>query len=145
MAKRRANHVLLFPVSFLLSACTVDVSRSVPSASTIKQPSQQWAIKLQRQSSVANNTLTEINAQDLLPGDLLFSSSIGVTSLGIRALSTSSVSHVAIYIGDNHVAEATGAGVQVVPLRQAMQHPGTKKCGFVRSLSAMPSRRPDTR
>ena len=110
MAKRRANHVLLFPALFLLSACTLDVSRSTPSASAIKPPSQQWAVKFQRQSSVANTTLAEINAQDLLPGDLLFSSSIGVTSLGIRAFSTSSVSHVAIYIGDNQVAEATGAG-----------------------------------
>jgi hypothetical protein len=27
----------------------------------------------------------------------------------------------------------------------AMPFPGTKKCGFVLSLSAMPSRRPDTR
>lgn len=122
MAKQRTNYVLLFPALFLLSACTVDVSRSAPSASAIKPPSQQWAVKLQRQSSVANNTLTEINAQDLLPGDLLFSSSIGVTSLGIRAFSASSVSHVAIYIGDNQVAEATGAGVQIIPLQQAMQH-----------------------
>lgn len=122
MAKRRANHVLLFPALFLLSACTLDVSRSTPSASAIKPPSQQWAVKFQRQSSVANTTLAEINAQDLLPGDLLFSSSIGVTSLGIRAFSTSSVSHVAIYIGDNQVAEATGAGVQIVSLQQAMQH-----------------------
>jgi outer membrane biogenesis lipoprotein LolB len=27
MAKQRANYVLLFPALFLLSACTVDVSR----------------------------------------------------------------------------------------------------------------------
>lgn len=122
MAKRWANYALLFSVLILLSACTLDVSRPASPASAINPQSQQWAVKLQRQSSVANKSLIEIGAQDLRPGDLLFSSSIGVTSLGIRAFSASSVSHVAIYIGDNQVAEATGAGIQIVPLQQAMQH-----------------------
>ncbi|XPE24516.1 YiiX/YebB-like N1pC/P60 family cysteine hydrolase [Shigella sonnei] len=53
---------------------------------------------------------------------MLFSSSLGVTSFGIRVFSTSSVSHVAIYLGDNNVAEATGAGVQIVSLKKAMKH-----------------------
>lgn len=122
MAKRWANYALLFPALILLSACTLDVSRPEPSASAVIPQSQSWTVKLQRQSSLANQTLIEISPQDLLPGDLLFSSSIGVTSLGIRAFSTSSVSHVAIYIGENQVAEATGAGIQIVPLQQAMQH-----------------------
>ncbi|MGU0043040.1 YaeF family permuted papain-like enzyme [Escherichia coli] len=58
----------------------------------------------------------------LKPGDLLFSSSLRVTSFGIRVFSTSSVSHVAIFLGDNNVAEATGAGVQIVSLKKAMKH-----------------------
>ncbi|MFX5072979.1 YiiX/YebB-like N1pC/P60 family cysteine hydrolase, partial [Acinetobacter baumannii] len=33
-----------------------------------------------------------------------------------------SVSHVAIFLGDNNVAEATGAGVQIVSLKKAMKH-----------------------
>ncbi|HEY4467043.1 MAG TPA: YaeF family permuted papain-like enzyme [Klebsiella sp.] len=122
MDKRMANYCLLIPALILLSACTMDVGRPESSASAINQHSQQWAVRLQRQGSVTHKTLITISEQDLLPGDLLFSSSIGVTSLGIRAFSTSSVSHVAIYIGDNEVAEATGDGVQIVPLQQAMQH-----------------------
>lgn len=122
MAKGMAHYCLLLPSLILLSACTMDAGQTASSASAINQQSQQWAIKFQRQSSVTNKTLIEINEQDLRPGDLLFSSSIGMTSLGIRAFSNSSVSHVAIYIGDNQVAEATGAGVQIVPLQQAMQH-----------------------
>ncbi|WP_226620688.1 YaeF family permuted papain-like enzyme, partial [Klebsiella quasipneumoniae] len=59
---------------------------------------------------------------DLRSGDLLFSSSLGVTSLGIRAFSASSVSHVALYLGEGQIAEATGAGVQVISLQQAMAH-----------------------
>ena len=122
MARRWSHFVLLIPAFLLLSACTSDLSQPAPSASVISRQTPQRAVKLQRQSSVVNQTLIEINEQDLRPGDLLFSSSIGMTSLGIRAFSTSSVSHVALYIGDNQVAEATGAGVQIVPLQQAMQH-----------------------
>ncbi len=42
--------------------------------------------------------------------------------LGIRAFSASSVSHVALYVGEGQVAEATGAGVQVITLQQALAH-----------------------
>lgn len=64
----------------------------------------------------------EITDTELKPGDLLFSSSLGVTSFSIRAFSTSSVSHVAVYLGNNEVAEATGAGVQIVSLEQVEKH-----------------------
>ena len=67
-----------------------------------------------------------IHHPGLLPSSvkarLLFSSSLGVTSLGIRAFSASSVSHVALYVGEGQVAEATGAGVQVITLQQALAH-----------------------
>ncbi|MDG1641539.1 YaeF family permuted papain-like enzyme [Klebsiella huaxiensis] len=122
MANRAASYGLLFLIPVLLCACTMDLSQSAPSESTINKQSKQWAIKLQRQGSITDKALLEISEKDLRPGDLLFSSSIGVTSLGIRAFSTSSVSHVAIYLGDSQVAEATGAGVQIVSLKQAMQH-----------------------
>lgn len=56
------------------------------------------------------------------PATCWFSSSLGVTSLGIRAFSASSVSHVALYVGEGQVAEATGAGVQVISLQQALAH-----------------------
>ncbi|WET94788.1 hypothetical protein P3W47_04450, partial [Klebsiella quasipneumoniae] len=52
---------------------------------------------LQRQSSIAGSGLREIAESDLRSGDLLFFSSLGVTSFGIRAFSPSSVSHVALY------------------------------------------------
>ncbi|HBX3987763.1 TPA: YaeF family permuted papain-like enzyme, partial [Klebsiella pneumoniae subsp. pneumoniae] len=84
--------------------------------------SSSWAVTLQRQSSIAGSGLREIAESDLRSGDLLFSSSLGVTSLGIRAFSASSVSHVALYVGEGQVAEATGAGVQVITLQQALAH-----------------------
>ncbi|UMX88433.1 hypothetical protein MJ584_05500 [Klebsiella pneumoniae] len=35
---------------------------------------------------------------------------------------SSGVSHVALYVGEGQVAEATGAGVQVITLQQALAH-----------------------
>lgn len=122
MAKPTAHYRLFLPCLLLLSACTVDVSPPDKSAAAIDAQSQKWAVKFQRQISFTNKALVEITDTDLKPGDLLFSSSLGVTSLGIRAFSNASVSHVAVYLGNNEVAEATGAGVKIVSLTQAMKH-----------------------
>lgn len=113
---------LLLPASLLASACTFDVSQPQPTAKAIDTQSKKWAVNFQRQGSLASSPVLDITGSALKPGDLLFSSSIGVTSLGIRLISTSSVSHVAIYLGDEKVAEAVGAGVQIVSLQEAMQH-----------------------
>lgn len=113
---------LLTSALLLLTACTVDVGRSAASASATEGRSPPWAVTLQRQSSIAGSGLHEIDESDLRSGDLLFSSSLGITSLGIRAFSASSVSHVALYLGEGQIAEATGAGVQVISVQQALAH-----------------------
>lgn len=122
MASQILRGGLLTSALLLLTACTVDVGRSASSASATDGRSPPWAITLQRQSSIAGSELHEINESDLRSGDLLFSSSPGVTSLGIRAFSASSVSHVALYLGDGQIAEATGAGVQIISVQQALAH-----------------------
>ena len=113
---------LLTSALLLLTACTIDVGRSAASASATEGRSPPWAVTLQRQSSIAGSGLHEIDESDLRSGDLLFSSSLGITSLGIRAFSASSVSHVALYLGEGQIAEATGAGVQVISVQQALAH-----------------------
>ncbi|EPM5598201.1 YaeF family permuted papain-like enzyme [Citrobacter braakii] len=122
MAKPTAYYCLLLPFGLLLSACTIDVSQQNSSATAVDAQAKKWEVKLQHQSSFTDQALHEITDTDLKPGDLLFSSSLGVTSFGIRAFSTSSVSHVAVYLGDNEVAEATGAGVQIISLKKAENH-----------------------
>ena len=107
MDKPKAYYRLLLPSFLLLSACTVDISQPDPSATAVDAEAKTWAVKFQHQSSFTEQSIKEITAPDLKPGDLLFSSSLGVTSFGIRVFSTSSVSHVAIFLGDNNVAEAT--------------------------------------
>jgi hypothetical protein len=98
----------------LLAGCTLDITPS--------PEKQRLAIKIQRQSSAPGSSLRDITPEQLRAGDVLFSSSLGLTSLGIRLFSTSSVSHVAIYIGDGMVAEAVGDGVQLAPLQEVLKH-----------------------
>ncbi|MGA8513318.1 MAG: distant relative of cell wall-associated hydrolase [Burkholderiaceae bacterium] len=47
------------------------------------------------------------------PGDILLSSVNSLSSLGIRALSLSPVSHASIYLGDGQVAEAVTSGIRI--------------------------------
>ena len=54
-----------------------------------------------------------IGPGDLQPGDLLLSSANGVSSLGIRVLTVTPVSHAALYVGDDQIVEAVGAGVRL--------------------------------
>lgn len=49
---------------------------------------------------------------DLRPGDILLSSSNGVSSIGIRLITLSPVSHASLYVGDQQVAEAVGEGIR---------------------------------
>ena len=54
-----------------------------------------------------------ITSAALQPGDIILSSTNGITSLGIRAVTVSPVSHAALYLGDDTIAEAVGAGIRV--------------------------------
>lgn len=100
--------------TLLLSGCTADISTPFNKDRPL--------IALQQQSSAPQGTYRDITPSQLKAGDLLFSSSIGATSVGIRLFSIASVSHVAVYIGDGKVAEAVGSGVQIVPLTDVLTH-----------------------
>ena len=54
-----------------------------------------------------------ITGAALHPGDIILSATNGITSLGIRVLTVSPVSHAALYLGDDTIAEAVGAGIRV--------------------------------
>jgi hypothetical protein len=80
------------------------------------------------------NALT-IGAERLAPGDILLSSANGATSLGIRLMTLSPVSHASLYIGDGNVAEAVGEGIRRQPMPLfldeeatvvAFRHPGLR-------------------
>ncbi len=76
-----------------------------------------------------------ITSAALLPGDIILSSTNGVTSMGIRLLTVSPVSHAALYLGNDDIAEAVGAGIRTRKMADfiadestivAFRHPGVR-------------------
>ncbi len=76
-----------------------------------------------------------IDARALAPGDILLSAANGATSLGIRLMTLSAVSHASLYIGDAQVAEAVGEGIRRRSVAElvdeestvvAFRHPGVR-------------------
>ena len=61
-----------------------------------------------------------VRADALRSGDIILSATNGVTSAGIRLLTLAPVSHAAIYLGDDGVAEAVGGGIVVRPLADVL-------------------------
>src|SRR5687767_11148733 len=53
-----------------------------------------------------------VTALALQPGDIILSSAAGVSSVGIRMLTLSPVSHASLYIGEEQIAEAVGEGIR---------------------------------
>jgi uncharacterized protein YycO len=90
--------------ALLLSAC----------ASRVDLPAQEAALRLRVQdSSIAPGNGGElIGAAALQPGDILLTSVATVNSFGIRLGTFSPVSHAVLYLGNDRIAEAVGAGVR---------------------------------
>ena len=57
----------------------------------------------------------QIGLADLMPGDIILSNTAGWVSAGIRALTMAPVSHAALYLGDDQIAEAVASGVRIRP------------------------------
>ncbi|MBK9575019.1 MAG: distant relative of cell wall-associated hydrolase [Rhodoferax sp.] len=53
-----------------------------------------------------------VGREALQPGDILLTADNGLNSSGIRLITLSPVSHAAVYLADQHVAEAVGAGIR---------------------------------
>jgi cell wall-associated NlpC family hydrolase len=53
-----------------------------------------------------------VNADALKPGDIILTAENGINSLGIRLITLSPVSHAAVYLGDQQIAEAVGSGIR---------------------------------
>ena len=54
-----------------------------------------------------------IKADALQPGDIILTAENGLNSVGIRLITLSPVSHAAIYMGNQQIAEAVGSGIRI--------------------------------
>ena len=79
------------------------------------------ALTFQRKSLTPTDGGRLARVEDLLPGDILLSADPGIASAGIRLLTTSPVSHAALYVGDGEVAEALGGGVRLRTMAKVME------------------------
>lgn len=85
------------------------------------EDTQNLEFTVQRSSTApVNQSSKVITISDLLPGDIILSSTTGITSWSIRLASLSNVSHVSIYLGDKEVAESIGSGTRIIPVQQAI-------------------------
>ncbi|MGA5656972.1 YaeF family permuted papain-like enzyme [Rahnella contaminans] len=114
------NRVAVFAGLLWLPGCSTQTNISQQAA--LQPSASKTALHMQRISTLESNDAVTIGAEQLRPGDILLSSTTGVTSLGIRLFSLSGVSHASVYLGNGEVAEAVGEGVQIVSLEQALSH-----------------------
>jgi hypothetical protein len=119
--------LLMLVLAASLAACATGMN---PQADTGRPQ-----LAMQNPALNPRNGGLSIDAQSLLPGDIILSSADGITSFGVRALTMSPVSHASIYLGGDGVAEAVGEGVRYRTVAAllgdeaivvAFRHPGVK-------------------
>lgn len=76
------------------------------------RPDARPRLEVQNPGLNPTNGGVAIDARLLQPGDILLSSASGMTSVGIRMLTLSPVSHASLYVGEGRVAEAVGEGIR---------------------------------
>src|SRR5687768_2885190 len=99
-----------------LAACLASCATSVhtePDSGTAKLAFQDHALN-------PRNGGVLITALDLRPGDILLSSNHGISSVGVRLMTLSPVSHASLYVEGDEVAEAVGQGIQRRSLAAAL-------------------------
>jgi hypothetical protein len=106
---KRPAFALLLLAPLALAGCATQITdRSDPSAAGGGK-----TIAFQRKSLAPTDGGRLVSAEDLAPGDILLSASPGIASAGIRLITTSPVSHAALYVGNGEIAEALGSGVRL--------------------------------
>jgi cell wall-associated NlpC family hydrolase len=95
----------------LLSLCALVVTGCATDIRTNKT-SGHAQLAVQDRGLAPGNGGQLIAVSELRPGDIILSSTNEVTSLGIRLMTLSPVSHAALYLGPSGVAEAVGSGIR---------------------------------
>ena len=83
-------------------------------ATAIKPSNDTGGLQIGFQSAALNpgNGGELVKADALRPGDIILTADNGINSIGIRMATLAPVSHAAIYLGNNAVAEAVGSGIR---------------------------------
>jgi hypothetical protein len=109
---------LAFAALLVLAGCATGL---VDRAPTDPAGASARAFTFQRKSLTPTDGGRLITHEDLRPGDILLSADPGLASAGIRLLTTSPVSHAAIYVGNGEVAEALRGGVRLRSMDRVLE------------------------
>ncbi|KAF0815447.1 hypothetical protein IGB42_00528 [Andreprevotia sp. IGB-42] len=107
--------ILLLLASLLLAACATEMKQADPATA------QAASVAFQNSSLSPKNGGKLIGQGELLPGDIILSATDGITSAGIRLFTLAPVSHAALYVGDDLIAEAVGEGVRLRAVSQVLE------------------------
>jgi Permuted papain-like amidase enzyme, YaeF/YiiX, C92 family len=66
-----------------------------------------------------------VRADELEPGDIVLTADNGYRSLGVRLMTFSPVSHAAVYMADQQIAEAVGSGIRLRTVQQFLDEEAT--------------------
>lgn len=114
-----AARALALAALLAIAGCATQLVERQPSDPAAGRPGK--ALNFQRKSLTPIDGGRLARADDLLPGDILLSADAGIASVGIRLLTTSPVSHAAVYVGGGEVAEALGGGVRLRTMAKVME------------------------
>ena len=103
---RSASHALFI-------VCLACLANGCATAIKPGQDGRPATLGFQNQSLSPGNGGQLINAQALQPGDIVLTADNGINSVGIRLATLSPVSHAALYLGENQIAEAVGSGIRL--------------------------------
>ena len=104
------SRLLIALPALALVACATQLTQAPPSPA---QPQGGVALAFQQKSLAPASGVQRIGAESLRVGDILLSAEAAPLSSGIRLLTAAPVSHAAVFVGDDAVAEALGGGVRL--------------------------------
>lgn len=101
---KAARSVFMIAIVMLTTACATALKPGQSEGSTI--------LGFQNKTLHPGNGGQLVNAENLQPGDIILTAENGLNSIGIRLITLSPVSHAAVYLGDQQIAEAVGSGIR---------------------------------
>jgi hypothetical protein len=102
--------ILLALLTLALTSCATQLTQAPPSPA---QPAGGAALAFQQKSLAPAGGVLRIGPESLRMGDILLSAEAAPLSSGIRIVTVAPVSHAAVFVGGDAVAEALGGVVRL--------------------------------
>ena len=99
-----ARRITIVAVAVLLAACATAIKPG--------KDGEPAVFGFQDKTLRPGNGGQLVTADSLRPGDIILTAENGLNSIGIRLITLSPVSHAAVYLGDQQISEAVGAGIR---------------------------------